>query len=512
MADHPAVDERRQRHAVRSVADRFREVWARRRAAQEKAAERDVRVLHDTGGSRATGGIDVLPPGIFWPLDMRRADRRAPASPDATAAVPSRFVAVVVVASRIAARRFAAVAGTGRAVSSGGMRPMAPFRAFGPRCAVAVAFRAGDAGGGIAGYVAGRSERMKRGRSLGVIALNCRAVVIVLAYIWVGLNDAAAVLAVSSPRAHRGGDGAEGTRALDPAWPRWRRVPAATGGGCASWCFELLPYLAPPAAVDCRSPGRSCWWWSCWPANGVGYALNLYFRFRRDRHPGLRASLCRDMLLVERRSCNRWNGAPARGVPTGALWAFRWAFRRPIQWTFRWGRSNGGHSDARSDGMPSLRFASTAKSRRGRRRATGRAARYRILRRARRGDRAVRSLRHRQKHHMRILLVWTPRSRDGCGAAACGRGDVPEPLLLPWLTVEQNLRLVVTDSMPQPDIAALLAMVRLPDAAGCIRGSCPSHGRAGRRWPEHWRCRRGAGAMSRSPRWMRSSPPRWWTW
>jgi ABC-type nitrate/sulfonate/bicarbonate transport system ATPase subunit len=39
-----------------------------------------------------------------------------------------------------------------------------------------------------------------------------------------------------------------------------------------------------------------------------------------------------------------------------------------------------------------------------------------------------------------------------------------EPRLLPWLTVVQNLRLVVTDDMPQPDIAALLEMVRLPDA------------------------------------------------
>jgi len=37
-----------------------------------------------------------------------------------------------------------------------------------------------------------------------------------------------------------------------------------------------------------------------------------------------------------------------------------------------------------------------------------------------------------------------------------------EPLLLPWLTVEQNLRLVVTDAMQRPDIAALLEMVRLP--------------------------------------------------
>ncbi|WP_158922864.1 ATP-binding cassette domain-containing protein [Acidisphaera sp. S103] len=40
-----------------------------------------------------------------------------------------------------------------------------------------------------------------------------------------------------------------------------------------------------------------------------------------------------------------------------------------------------------------------------------------------------------------------------------------EPRLLPWLTVADNLRLVVTDGMPQPDIGALLEMVRLPNAA-----------------------------------------------
>ncbi|MDB5403413.1 MAG: transporter ATP-binding protein [Rhodopila sp.] len=41
-----------------------------------------------------------------------------------------------------------------------------------------------------------------------------------------------------------------------------------------------------------------------------------------------------------------------------------------------------------------------------------------------------------------------------------------EPRLLPWLTVAENLSLVVTDRMPKPDIAALLDRVRLPNAAG----------------------------------------------
>jgi NitT/TauT family transport system ATP-binding protein len=45
-----------------------------------------------------------------------------------------------------------------------------------------------------------------------------------------------------------------------------------------------------------------------------------------------------------------------------------------------------------------------------------------------------------------------------------------EPRLLPWLTVEQNLRLVVTDGVPEPDVPALLATVGLADAAALRPG------------------------------------------
>jgi NitT/TauT family transport system substrate-binding protein len=51
------------------LRDRFREGTAHEDAAgQLQAAERMFAVLHDTGGARATGGIDTLPPGIFWPV------------------------------------------------------------------------------------------------------------------------------------------------------------------------------------------------------------------------------------------------------------------------------------------------------------------------------------------------------------------------------------------------------------------------------------------------------------
>jgi len=50
------------------LRDRFREGIPRTDInAEEKAAEAMFAVLHRTGGSRATGGIDALPPGIFWP-------------------------------------------------------------------------------------------------------------------------------------------------------------------------------------------------------------------------------------------------------------------------------------------------------------------------------------------------------------------------------------------------------------------------------------------------------------
>jgi NitT/TauT family transport system substrate-binding protein len=50
------------------LRDRFREGMAHEDAAgQTRAAERMFAILHDAGGPRATGGIDALPPGVFWP-------------------------------------------------------------------------------------------------------------------------------------------------------------------------------------------------------------------------------------------------------------------------------------------------------------------------------------------------------------------------------------------------------------------------------------------------------------
>jgi NitT/TauT family transport system substrate-binding protein len=37
-------------------------------AEQARGAARLIAVLHETGGSQATGGIDALPSGVFWPV------------------------------------------------------------------------------------------------------------------------------------------------------------------------------------------------------------------------------------------------------------------------------------------------------------------------------------------------------------------------------------------------------------------------------------------------------------
>jgi NitT/TauT family transport system permease protein len=138
-----------------------------------------------------------------------------------------------------------------------------------------------------------------------VIALNLPVlVVIVLAYIWVGLNDAAAVLAVVIAKAPtvvvtvR-----EGARALDPGLaemaaafrlPRWRRLR-----------YVVLPQLLPYLAAAGRS-GLSITWKIVLVVellgrpNGVGYVLNLYFQnFNVTGILGYGLTFAGLMLLVE---------------------------------------------------------------------------------------------------------------------------------------------------------------------------------------------------------------------
>jgi len=116
-----------------------------------------------------------------------------------------------------------------------------------------------------------------------VIALNLPVlVVVVLTYIWVGLNDLAAVLAVAIAKAPtvfvtiR-----EGARALDPQLEELARVYRLPFGRRLRRIEapQLLPYLAAAA----RS-GLSITWKIVLIVellgrpNGVGFALNMYFQ------------------------------------------------------------------------------------------------------------------------------------------------------------------------------------------------------------------------------------------
>jgi NitT/TauT family transport system permease protein len=138
--------------------------------------------------------------------------------------------------------------------------------------------------GGVLGYLAGRSRRVDALIDPWVvIALNLPLlVVVVLAYVWVGLNDTAAVLAVAIAKAPtifitiR-----EGTRTLDRGLDevgfvyrlslsrRLRRIEwpqllpyvaaAARGGLSITWKIVLVVELL----------GRP---------DGIGFVLNLYFQ------------------------------------------------------------------------------------------------------------------------------------------------------------------------------------------------------------------------------------------
>ena len=138
--------------------------------------------------------------------------------------------------------------------------------------------------GTVIGMVAGRSKAADALIDPWlVIALNLPVLmVVVLVYIWMGLTEAAAIVAVCIAKIPtvvvtvR-----EGARALDPALdevarsfalPRWRR-----------WRRILLPQMAPYLAAAARS-GLSVTWKIVLIVeligrpSGVGFELNLFFQ------------------------------------------------------------------------------------------------------------------------------------------------------------------------------------------------------------------------------------------
>ena len=149
---------------------------------------------------------------------------------------------------------------------------------------VVIAFVIAMVGGGVLGYVAGCSGRVNAWIDPWlVIALNLPVlVIVVLAYVWVGLNDAAAILAVVLAKAPtvvvtvR-----EGARALDPGLAEMALVFQLPYGRRLR--FVVLPQMLSYLAAAGRS-GLSITWKIVLLVellgrpSGVGYELNLFFQ------------------------------------------------------------------------------------------------------------------------------------------------------------------------------------------------------------------------------------------
>ena len=137
--------------------------------------------------------------------------------------------------------------------------------------------------GSIAGYAMGRSTRLDRfADSWLVVLINMPALVVVIfAYIWIGLNETAAILAVAINKlpnvivVMR-----EGTRALDPEIDEMARAFKFTG--LKKIRHVVIPQLAPYLAASSRS-GLSIVWKIVLVVellgrpNGVGFVLGSAF-------------------------------------------------------------------------------------------------------------------------------------------------------------------------------------------------------------------------------------------
>ena len=179
--------------------------------------------------------------------------------------------------------------------------------------------------GVIAGYAMGRSKTVDRYADAWLIVLiNMPALVtIIFAYIWIGLNETAAILAVAINKlpnvivVMR-----EGARALDPELDEMAKVFKFT------WFSRIrhvvLPQLAPYLAASSRS-GLSIVWKIVLVVeligrpNGVGFVLGSAFSlFDMAKILSYAISFIALMLVIEsllvqplERRAIRWRGRPA---------------------------------------------------------------------------------------------------------------------------------------------------------------------------------------------------------
>ena len=179
--------------------------------------------------------------------------------------------------------------------------------------------------GAIAGYVMGRSRNIDRfADSWLIVLINLPAlVVIIFAYIWIGLNETAAILAVVINKlpnvivVMR-----EGARALDPELDEMAK--AFQLAKFSRIRHIVIPQLAPYLAASSRS-GLSIVWKIVLVVellgrpNGVGFVLGSAFSlFDMTRILSYAISFIVLMLVIEslvvqplERRANRWRRRPA---------------------------------------------------------------------------------------------------------------------------------------------------------------------------------------------------------
>lgn len=157
-----------------------------------------------------------------------------------------------------------------------------------------------------------------------ILLLNVPAlVVIVLAYIWIGLTEAAAITAVALNKIPNVTVTVrEGARAMDPSWMEMARVYRFPRSSIYRDIF--LPQLQPYLAASGRS-GLALIWKIVLVvellgrSNGVGFQIHLYFQLFDVRAIlGYTFAFVAVMLMVEylvvqpvERRANRWRPKPA---------------------------------------------------------------------------------------------------------------------------------------------------------------------------------------------------------
>ena len=190
---------------------------------------------------------------------------------------------------------------------------------------VFLAFTLAMALGSALGLLMGRSRLADRlGDTWLLILLNLPAlVVIVLAYIWAGLTEAAAIVAVAVNKLPNAAVTVrEGARALDPGLDEMARVFGMTRW--KSFRHVVLPQLAPYLAAASRS-GLSLVWKIVLVVellgrpNGVGFEIGIAFQlFDVTRILAYALSFTAVVLIIEtilvqpfERHAARWRLRPA---------------------------------------------------------------------------------------------------------------------------------------------------------------------------------------------------------